>query len=284
MKYLSLLFPFALAACASTGVTFQSGVGDRFMEEPPYYAGRPVVPDARIVVLPVHFQPGTSQPAAFDPSAAPGSAMATLVAETNAALDSVAESAGWVRTAITPQGTAPDVYFGCALDATNDCVARGDSVLGRRGTSMHLTLGRPSAEWIANLNRLFDQVGATHALLVTVELGQYWVRQSGLRGAKSVALGTEYSVELPWLTSLETPVSVLQLTAVLVDREGRGVRIGAEGIALRRTTLLASGIGLQRLFTDEDVELARSARRLDLPGEPVAWKVALGQLATRVSR
>ncbi|HZA51832.1 MAG TPA: hypothetical protein VE549_13900 [Myxococcaceae bacterium] len=38
-------------------------------------------------------------------------------------------------------------------------------------------------------------------------------------------------MSLPWLTSLETPVSVLQLTGALIDRSGQAVRIGAEGSA-----------------------------------------------------
>lgn len=29
-----------LAGCATTGATFRSGVGDRYLEHPPYYAGK----------------------------------------------------------------------------------------------------------------------------------------------------------------------------------------------------------------------------------------------------
>jgi hypothetical protein len=43
---------------------------------------------------------------------------------------------------------------------------------------------------------------ADQLLLVTLEVGQYFTRQQGLRGDKIVDLGTGHSVRLLWLTSL----------------------------------------------------------------------------------
>ncbi len=270
-----------LAGCATTGSTWQSGVGDRMLEHPPYAAGAGATADARIVRLPVTFQRGASQAPIFDPGSAAGTPVAALVAALDARLDSLAAAAAWATTAARPAGTPPDVYFGCQRDATDDCVERdGDSVLGRQGTTMLLALHRPSPEWIAAAGQAMDSAGATHALLVTLEVGQYWLRQSGLAGRKSVELGRGHTAPIPWLTSLETPVTVLQLTGVLVDRTGRGVRIGAEGIIAVRTPLVASGLGAQRLLTDEDVERARTLRREDLPGQPLAWEAALCALVS----
>jgi hypothetical protein len=144
---------------------------------------------------------------------------------------------------------------------------------------MKLAVERPSAQWIARHAALLDSAGATHSVALTLEVGQYWTRQSGLRGSKSVELGTNYTVELPWLTSLETPVSVLQLTGALIDREGRAVRIGAEGILAVRTPLSASGFGLQRILSEEDVRRARSIQRDD--GAP-AWRAAVCALVSQL--
>ena len=83
---------------------------------------------------------------------------------------------------------------------------------------------------------------------------------------------------LPWLTSLETPVSVLQLTGAVMGRDGLAVRIGAEGMLARRTGLVMSGLGAQALISDDDVQQLRTLRREDLPGRPLVWQVALGQL------
>lgn len=40
-------------------------------------------------------------------------------------------------------------------------------------------------------------------------------------------------------------MNVLQLTGALIDRDGKAVRIGAEGMLARRTRLLVSSIGGQ---------------------------------------
>lgn len=90
-------------------------------------------------------------------------------------------------------------------------------------------------------------------------------------------------MDLPWLMSLETPVSVLQLTGALIGRAGRAVRIGAEGLLARRTGIIAAGFGAQALVTDEDVEQLRTRRREDLPGRPLVWQVALRTLVERLT-
>ena len=269
-----------LTGCATTGSTFRSGVGDRQLEHPPYYAGQAVaaLQSPIIVALPVAFQRGASQSEVFDPASGAGSGVAALVMDANALLDSV--FAGRKAASVSGQGLVPpNVYFGCELDATNDCVERGDSVLGRRGTTMKLAVERPSAQWIARHAAMLDSAGATHSLALTLEVGQYWTRQTGLRGAKSVELGTNHTVELPWLTSLETPVTVLQLTGALIDREGKAVRIGAEGILAVRTPLPASGLGAQRILSEDDV---RQARTIEHEGR-IVWRSAVCSLVTQLA-
>ena len=117
-----------------------------------------------------------------------------------------------------------------------------------------------------------------NALVITVETSDYFIRQKGLRGSKEVELGTGYTVSLPWLTGLETPVSVLQLTGALMNPDGTAVRIGAEGMLARQTGMLAGAIGAQRIITEKDVAELRTARRTDLAGQPLVWQVALRNL------
>ena len=74
-------------------------------------------------------------------------------------------------------------------------------------------------------------------------------------------------------------MSVLQLTGALIDREGKAVRIGAEGILAVRTPLAASGFGLQRILSEEDVRRARSVERDD--GTP-AWRAAVCALVSHL--
>jgi hypothetical protein len=47
--------------------------------------------------------------------------------------------------------------------------------------------------------------------------------------------------------------------------------------------LLVSSIGGQELISDEDVQQARTARRQDLPGEPLVWQVALRHLVAQLT-
>ena len=272
------------AACATTGATLGSGVGDRRLERPPYYAGATVTPGAaRVARLPVAYQRGAAQSPIFEPEGGRGTPVAALLGEMNAYLDSLDVG---VRVTATLTGTPPDVRFGCETDAAGDCVERDPNAGPLQpgdDPGLWLAVGRPSPEWVAAVAPALASVGAERVLLVTLELGQYRVTSTGWRNDKSIELGTGHSAKLPWLTSLEAPVQVLQLTGALVGADGRAVRIGAEGLLARRTGLVMSGFGAQALITDEDVERLRTLRRDDLPGRPLAWQVALRALVAQLA-
>jgi len=280
----SRLVLLALASACATGATFRSGVGDAFPEHAPYYAGKgALTADARIAHAPVSFQRGASQAEIFDPRTTNDSPAAALVAEMNDFLASLAVTKP-LPTDAQLRGTAPDVMFGCAQDARMECADRdADSTLGRRFTTMRLAVGRPSETWVNDARSAAARVDASAILVLTVEVGQYWPRQKGWRGDKGVELGTDHNASLPWLTSLEQPISVLQITGALLDRDGKALRIGAEGLYVRPTSLVMSSLGAQRLVTDEDVERVRTLRRDDLPGKPLVWQLAIRELVQRLT-
>lgn len=282
MRYLPLLVPL-LAACA-TGSTFRSGVGDTSLEHPPWYAGPGVSPEGPALAhLPIAWQRDPSQPETFGPASNPGTPVSLLLNDMNAYLGSLGRSALLAVPADSlVRATPPDVRFGCGNDF-GDCEARGDTTLGRN-IRMTLAVGRPSASWTRAVAAALDSTGRTHVLVLALEIGQYWTRQSGLRGDKSVELGTDHTVMLPWLTSLETPVQVVQLTGALMGRDGRAVRIGAEGMVARRTSLVVSALGGQAMISDADIQELRSLRRTDLPGQPLVWQVALRALVEQLTR
>ena len=285
-----LLSTIALAACSSTGATFRSGVGDAFPEHPPYYAGvsrAAVAADgARIGYLPIAFQRGASQAEIFDPKAGPDTPTAALLVEMSAYLDTLMGATSARLSAPTGAGVPPDVRFGCLTDSgmpDDDCTVDDNSALGRGRQQMKLAVGRPSPEWTAQARERMTAAGTTRALVITLEVGQMLLRQRGLAGSKELELGTGNTVRFPWLTSLETPVPVLQLTGALVDQEGKAIRIGAEAFQAKRTPFLLSGVGAQALLRDEDVTAARTLRRDDLPGNPLAWRVALRHLVSQLT-
>jgi hypothetical protein len=183
----------------------------------------------------------------------------------------------WSSPSTTSLAIAP------ASGANGMGVAVGPAGAGRAGTRMRLAVAGPSRGWRTWASGALEEADLDGALLLTLEVGQHWLKQKGLRGDKVVELGTGHTAQLPWLTSLETPVTVLQLTGALVDREGRVVRIGAEGLLARRTAFRLSVIGAQELVTNEDVERLRESRREDLPGHPLVWQAALHHLMEQLT-
>ena len=274
------------AGCATTGATLGSGVGDAYLTRAPFYAGRPAteIDPAKVGHLPVVYQRGASHAPIFDPSHS--EAMARLLTDMAEYLDAMGVSTRLVDggrvSAVTHRatGTPPDVRFGCEVDPGSepDECAIEDGALGRGPQTMHLAVGRPSAEWVAWIGEVAADQQVEQILLVTLEVGHYRIRQRGLRGSKEVELGTSHIVSFPWLTSLETSVAVLQLTGALVGPDGKAIRIGAEGLLPQRTSLTVSSLGGQALITDEQVAELRTLRREDLPGRPLVWQAGLRTL------
>jgi hypothetical protein len=269
---IAALAPF-LAGCA--GSTVNSGVGDRFFSRSPYYAGRFEPRDTvRMAWLPIRYQQGATQPAIFDPAAGENTPVDDLLSEMNAFLASlrVGES-----LSLPPgtRGSPPDVQFGCT--GGDDCDgfdAMGPGDAGR----MRLAIAKPSGDWVDAARGAMERANANRAVLITLEITQMWPRQRNWRGSKEVELGTNHTMDLPWLTALDRPVHVIQVTGAVLRPDGTAVRIGAEGMLARRTNLLTGAFGVQRQISNEDVEALRTARRDDLAGAPLVWQEAIRQL------
>jgi hypothetical protein len=273
------------AACATTGATLNSGVGDKLLEHPPWFAGRndPVRSHA-IGHFPIVYQRGAAQSVIFEPEGGPNSTMGKLLVEMNRYLDSLRGRPS--HAAGLPAGAVPpDVIFGCLTAAGgDDCLKKDESLSGGESDQMRLAVGRPSPQWIQHSASLAGRDSVAHTLVLTVEVGQYLLRQQGILGKKVIELGTGYTATFPWLTSLDTPVQVVQLTGALMGHDGRAVRIAAEGMLARRTDLLTSSIGGQNLITDEEIARLRDQRREDLPGQPLVWQVAMRNLVIALTR
>ena len=288
-RFLSLgiaaIAAIAATGCASTGVTFRSGVGDAYPLHPPYYAGKPVTAGQPVGYFPIVFQRGARQEETFDPKSDANTPLGALVADMNRFVDSLRVAKPLAANLVAP-GTPPDVDFGCIRTASPyDCDERDASgaLSGGDRRNLRLAVGRPSDDWTQWAARAMAGTEVPNALVITVEISDYYIQQKGLVGRKEVELGTGYTVSLPWMTGLDTPVNVLQLTGALMDSTGSAVRIGAEGLVARRTGIIAGSFGAQRVVTNDDVEQLRSARRTDLPGQPLVWQVALRNLLAELT-
>ncbi|REK05869.1 MAG: hypothetical protein DWQ36_15275 [Acidobacteria bacterium] len=170
-----------------------------------------------------------------------------------------------------PGAAAPHAALGCVLDFASECSQ--DEPANVLSTT---TANRAWRELVATE---LEALGAGGAVVLELQVAQHWIRQRGIRGHKEIRLGTGHTQPLPWLTSLDTPVWVLQVAGVLVDAEGQIVRSGAEGIWAVRTPFRASALGAQKLLESAEVEEVRTGlHRQDLAGAPLAWQAALDQL------
>jgi hypothetical protein len=122
-------------------------------------------------------------------------------------------------------------------------------------------------------------------LLMTVE-PTYYVADGPRVGRRHLNVGTQHRHRLPLGVSKGDCWGVVQVAAILMNRDGEVVRIGAEGI-IAAGSALARGGALAGLFPDFSVQeieaRATSATRDDLPGSPPAWQVAVHQLLMQVT-
>ncbi|HEX6560042.1 MAG TPA: hypothetical protein VF021_11285 [Longimicrobiales bacterium] len=262
------------AACATAGSTIGSGVGDELLDQPPWYAGGSVINSGPIAHLPITFQRGATDSEAFDVKSRPGSAVAALLAEMNRYLDSLAVTTPLRDVHAT--GTPPDVQFGCEPAAHVECSRE-------HAGEMRMAVARPARAWIDSIRAAATRARAHRVLVITLEAGNYFPEQTDLRGSKRVQLGTGYSVDVPWLTALDKPVSVLQLAGALMDTTGTAVRIGAEGLLAKRTNIVLSGLGVQAQISDDDVEKLRTTHRTEIKGSPLVWQAALRNMVAQLA-
>lgn len=149
---------------------------------------------------------------------------------------------------------------------------------------MALYLDKPSKDWKKAFSQLMAEQQADYAILVWIGLSEYPKADKGMF-KKKVILGTNYEREIRFLSAVDKPVEVLQLTGVLLDKEGNVVRAGAEGFLHEDSPFWVQAIdagttvddnAIQKLFTEE--------RREDLPGQPLTWKVAVENLVGQLTQ
>ena len=281
-----LLLAVTLAGCAAS--TLGSGVGDRWLDQAPYYAGSEMAAPGGVLVLPVSWQTGEDHPAELFVEEDAYGAGAQLMAAMDDYLDALAAERGWTRledpTGSRPGLGLPDVTLSCETDVVGDCVVEedemGNPVWDER---LYLSVTRGNDAWAAWAREVLAQHGAGTLLLVTLEPSQYWPRQVNWRGSKVVELGTDRVQPLPWLTALDRPVSVIQLTGVAVGPDGRARRMGGEGLLAKRTPFLLSSFGLQALLDEDDVATLLRERIGDEPGAPLVWQAALDALVEQLT-
>jgi hypothetical protein len=187
----------------------------------------------------------------------------------------------YVAQPALPAG-GPQLYVGSADSDLAPPEALEQALPQDRFAPMVLHLWRPSEAWRQAVAGLMASVGARHAVVVWLGVSQYPKGREGVFG-KKVVLGTGHEVPIRFLTAEDKLLEVLQLKGVLVDAEGHVLRAGAEGILARDTPFAAQVFDVEKVLTDDALAAVLSSeRRVDLPGAPPGWQVALGNLLAQL--
>lgn len=257
----ALLIASTLTASAAT----QRGTFDKA----PFYDGKVSAGLRPVAHAPLRFH---GELADLDPTPQKSRALASLLDSLRAELDAFGLTAALTGT--LPEGE-PDVRFGCRRGGTGpDGLPLGaDEIDTREPRRMTFDVEGPKRPW---RDAARAAAGDSVRAIVSIQLrfGEQWVRQKNLKGSKTIELGTGRTMDLQWLTSLDDPVQVLQLTGALVTPEGRLVRVGAEGIGARRTGMTASVLGAQEVMTEDDL----AALLVPGPDGVAPWRAALRSL------
>ena len=148
---------------------------------------------------------------------------------------------------------------------------------------MIISLKKPSKEWKKALSEELTSHNAENALYIRLAITEYPKSDMGLF-KKKVRLGTNYDRVIRFLSAEDEPVEVLQVTGILIDKNGDVIRAGAEGIIYEDSPFWAQVFDMKKSIDDKAIEkLISRHRRDDLPGRPLAWKAALDMLLKQLA-
>jgi len=177
---------------------------------------------------------------------------------------------------------APRLFIGSSesFDAPSDAeMMRNEN---DKYPPMIIHIEKPSKEWKTALAQSLTAVNGNYLLIMQLSFDDYPKADQGMFG-KKVVLGTDYEQGLNFLTAIDKPIEVLQLTGMLLDREGNILRAGSEGILAKDTPFSLQIFDIEKEIDKKAIDqLIQNERREDLPGQPLKWKVAIDNLLIKI--
>lgn len=269
---LALVFAPLATPSPATAMTTR-GTFDR----PPFYHGKLEAPAGAAAHVAVSFR---DEPGSLDPTPSNSPALAALLDSLRVELDRI----GLTRPLAGgdwPMKDGPTIRLGCRRGGTgkDGRPLASDEVDPSEPRRMTFEVEGPGRAWI---ERVKQGAGDSIGVVVAIQLGfsEQWVRQTSWKGSKSIEIGTGRALPVAWLTSLDSPVQVLQLSGAALTPSGKVLRVGAEGLLARRTGMAASTLGAQEVLTEQDLA--------PLGGEDgdavAAWREALRTLVAGLLR
>lgn len=147
---------------------------------------------------------------------------------------------------------------------------------------MIIHIEKPAKEWKTALLQSLTAVNGNFLVIMNLSFAEFPKADKGLVG-KKVVLGIHYEQSLNFLTAIDKPVEVLQITGMLLDREGNILRAGSEGILAKDTPFSLQIFNIQKEIDRKAIDkLINEERREDLPDKPLKWKVAVNNLYAKL--
>lgn len=259
---------------------FSSGRTDRLKSAPFYktYNKKSVVGKAATGYVAIGFDELTKSEFSY---AGREKALQPLAEAMNAYLDSLGWSKRLAGDALPEKG-APYVYVGSAEGEGAPPEAAMQRSEHDKYPPMVIHILNPSGAWRTALGAAVQANQVEYVLWLKLGFSEYPKANKGVFG-KKVVLGTGYEEGIKFLSAEDKPVEVLQLTGMLLDREGNIVRAGAEGIAAKDSQFWVQVLEAQQAMSNEALhKLLHEERREELAGKPLKWQVALRNLVAQL--
>lgn len=281
-SFRQMMFLLLLAALFASGANVNavsSGQTNRLKSAPFYktYNKKAVVGKAAIGHVAIGFDELTKSEFSY---AGREKALQPLAEAMNAYWDSLGWSKRLAGEALAEKG-APYVYVGSAEGEGAPPEAAMQRNEPDKYPPMVIHLLKPSETWRAALGAAVQTNQVEYVLIIKLGFSEYPKANKGVFG-KKVVLGTGYEEDIKFLSAEDKPVEVLQVTGMLLDREGNIVRAGAEGITAKDSPFWVQVLEAQQAMSNEALHKLLEERREELAGNPLKWQVALRNLVAQL--
>lgn len=143
---------------------------------------------------------------------------------------------------------------------------------------------KPSPAWRSAIAVQASELGAGRVLVTQLDLVQYPKADKGFFG-KKVVLGTHHESKVRFLSAIDKPIEVLQLSGAVLSADGTELCAGAEGIIGSDSPFWVQVLEAGKDIDDATLEqVLHNERRDDVPGAPLNWQVAADQLLWNLLR
>ena len=183
-----------------------------------------------------------------------------------------------------PNAGAPWLYVGSSEGEDVPMEAAGFREEFEKYPPMIVHFVKPKPNWTHELQKLAHSEQARRVVVTQLDFVQYPKADKGFFG-KKVVLGSQHEDKVRFLSALDKPIEVLQLSGVVFDENGAELCAGAEGIVGSDAPFWVQVLEAGKDIDDDTLDhVLHHERRQDIPGAPLNWQAAADQLMWNLLR